>query len=80
MSQVRPDVKKTIADALQISSAELSEDSISDDIDNWDSMGTMNILLALEAEFGLRLAPGQTCKLQSVQGIVELLQTAGKHT
>lgn len=78
MSDVSQRLLNTIAEALQVSPAELTAESGSNDIENWDSMGTMNILLSLESEFGLRLAPGQTSQLQSVQGIVELLKKAGK--
>lgn len=39
----------------------------------WDSMGTMNLMLALDADYSVKLAPGQTEKLQSVRGLMELL-------
>ena len=72
------DVVNSIAAALQISPDELTADTTAEAIDVWDSMGTMNILLSLESDFGLRLSPGQTNRLQSVRGIVELLREAGK--
>lgn len=78
MSLVSTDVINSIAAALQISPHELTADSTAQTVENWDSMGTMNILLSLEADFGLRLPPGQTNRLQSVRGIVELLREAGK--
>ena len=42
------------------------------------SSTTPAILLNLDTDFGLRLGPGQTSELQSVQGIVALLRQAGK--
>ena len=78
MSHGNSQVLESIANALQVSPEELTEASTSESIENWDSMGTMNILLSLETDFGLRLSPGQTNRLQSVKGIVELLQEAGK--
>ena len=78
MSHGNSQVLESIASALQVSPEELTEASTSESIENWDSMGTMNILLSLETDFGLRLSPGQTNRLQSVKGIVELLQEAGK--
>ncbi len=71
-------VLETIADALQVSTKEISIESRETDFENWDSMGTMNIMLALEEKFGLRLEPGETGQLQSIQGIVDVLTKAGK--
>ena len=41
-------------------------------------MGTMNILIMLDTDYKLKLAPGETRGLQSVEGIVELLRKAEK--
>ncbi len=78
MPQISSQVIQSVAVALQIPPEELTEDSNAESIENWDSMGTMNILLGLESDFGLRLSPGQTNRLQSITGIMELLQEAGK--
>jgi acyl carrier protein len=78
MAELTDLLRQTIAESLGASPGELSMDTKAEDIDTWDSMGTMTILLSLETVFGLRLAPGQTGRLQSVRGIVELLEESGK--
>lgn len=78
MSDIPPSVVESIANALQVSPAEITPELKAADIDNWDSLGTMAILLALETDFGLRLGPGQTSELQSVRRITTLLKEAGK--
>jgi len=78
MTAVPDALTQALAAALQADPSELTIDTTAEDFDTWDSMGTMTILLSLESTFGLRLAPGQTSKLQSVRGIVELLSEAGK--
>lgn len=78
MTTVPPSVATSIADALNVGPELIGPETKASDIDAWDSMGTMSILLALETDFGLRLAPGQTAQLQSVPGIVQLLSDAGK--
>ena len=78
MKTVVERVRELIAESLGISAEELSIDTKADDIELWDSMGTMTILLGLESVFGVKLAPGQTEKLQSVRGIVELVESSGK--
>ena len=72
------DVQALIGDALQVDRSEVGPRTAAGDLEAWDSMGTMNILLALDRECGLRLAPGETTQLHSVEGVVELLRKAGK--
>lgn len=68
------DVLDLVARELVIQRELLSVDSKSADFPSaWDSMGTMNLMLALDADYNVKLAPGQTEKLQSVRGLMELL-------
>ncbi len=67
-----------VAEALVVDRSMLDVESMQKTVVGWDSMGTMNILLALDAKFGLKLATGETKQLQSVRGIIDLLKRAGK--
>jgi acyl carrier protein len=67
-----------IARTLEIDPAQLTPASKAADFATWDSMGTMQVLLALDDTCGLKLAPGQTEGLTSVAGILGLLEKAGK--
>jgi acyl carrier protein len=71
------DVLTLISEALQVERDRVGPHTRAGDLEAWDSLGTMHILLAL-ADCGLKLAPGETDRLQSVEGIVELLHRAGK--
>ena len=72
------DVLALISDALQVERDRVGPHSRAGDLEAWDSLGTMHILIALDRDCGLKLAPGETARLQSVEGIVELLHRAGK--
>jgi acyl carrier protein len=74
----REDVLDLIARALDIDREQLTPASKAADFAAWDSMGTMQILLALDAACGLQLSPGETGQLTSVAGIVGLLEKTGK--
>lgn len=67
-----------IADALLIEPSVLTIETKAEDLPEWDSMGTMNILIMLDDKYAVKLAPGETAALQSVAGIVELLRKMGK--
>lgn len=71
-------VMDLIAATLEVKRPLVSTTTVASELPEWDSLGTMNILLALQREFGLRLAPGETGRLQSVEGVLSLLRDAGK--
>jgi acyl carrier protein len=67
-----------IGETLSIDPARLRADSKATDFEEWDSMGVMNLLLMLDSDCGVKLLPGETDKLRSVDGILGLLKKAGK--
>ncbi len=72
------DVINRIAETLQVPPDQLTLESRSTDFDAWDSLGTMSLLLMLTADYELTVPQGETQKLLSVKGIVELFERAGK--
>ncbi len=44
-------LKKVMATMLKVDASEISADSSMDNMPNWDSLGHMNLVLALEEEF-----------------------------
>jgi acyl carrier protein len=75
-------VQGIVADLFSIPVAEIMLETSSDTIESWDSLQHLNLMLALEEEFGVQFAPEEIDKLNSVQSIVGLLdlklQAAGK--
>jgi acyl carrier protein len=66
-----------LAETLGVEASAIGPTTTSTDIESWDSMGTMAILLWLNEEYGMEFAPQETTKLQSVASIVKLLRDAG---
>jgi acyl carrier protein len=75
-------VQGIVADLFSIPVAQVMLETSSDTIDSWDSLQHLNLVLALEQQFGVQFAPQEIEKLISVQSIVEFvdhkLQAAGK--
>ncbi|MFQ5490735.1 MAG: acyl carrier protein [Phycisphaerae bacterium] len=67
-------VMEKIAEALGVPRAEIGPDTQAQDVEAWDSMGTMSILFALTSDFGVTLDANETGKLQSVPSILELVR------
>jgi acyl carrier protein len=72
------DVKRMIASALGLPADGINDSTRAGDIEEWDSMGTMSILVMLDSDFDVRLAPNETATVQSVEGILGLLRRTGK--
>ncbi len=54
---------------------EISLDSSSDTIPDWDSIHQLNIAFEIESEFGISLEPEEMGLLNSVNNIIKLLTT-----
>jgi acyl carrier protein len=48
-----------------------------EDVPNWDSIGHMNLVSALEAEFGLQFDVDEIMEMSSAGRITEILRTKG---
>ena len=68
---------KVLSQALGVPAEQIAEDSSPDTLSNWDSMSHINLIVALEAEFGISLTPEQAMEMLSVKLIRMILQEAG---
>lgn len=53
----------------------INEDSSPEDIDTWDSLNQINLVLALEEEFGVQFTDDQIVEMLSVRSVIETLQS-----
>ncbi len=51
----------------------LSPATTADDIDGWDSLSHMNLILAVELRFKVKFALGELQSLKNVGGLVDLI-------
>jgi acyl carrier protein len=56
---------------MDVPAESLTEDSSPANVESWDSLKHMNLVLALEEEFGIRLNDERIMKMVSVGAIVE---------
>ncbi len=67
-------VRALIADTFGLSIERVTEDASQESLAGWDSLRHLNIILALEQQFQVRLSPADAEQLRSVQAIVEFLE------
>lgn len=58
-------LKTVIAAILELEPGDITEDSSSDTIEQWDSLRHMNLVLALEDEFGVSIPDEEAADITS---------------
>jgi acyl carrier protein len=68
---------RTLQAVLGVPAEALSDDASPDTIATWDSLNHLNLVLALEAEFGVALSPQDVLDLRNVGLIRTVLRDYG---
>ncbi len=69
-------VRQAVADVFGVPVDDLTADSSPQSVEAWDSMGHLNLVLALEQAFGVQLSPEDISGMTSVMLAAQTL--AGK--
>lgn len=70
-------LRDIIAVTLGIGPDRITQTSAQDDFAAWDSLGQINLMVALEAAFGIELQVEDFAKLASVPAILDYLARQG---
>lgn len=65
-------------EVLDDDSIELNDETVADDVDGWDSFEHINLVVAVEEEFGFKIPMGKTVKMKNVGEMVDLIMESGK--
>ncbi|MBX7099997.1 MAG: acyl carrier protein [Myxococcaceae bacterium] len=77
MSQVNQRVRQLLSDVLGVPVEQIGEKATRDDFQNWDSAANVQLLMAIEGEFGVTLSVDDAADLLSVELIVAILTERG---
>jgi len=66
-------VQNICADVFALSIEQITPESSPQTISTWDSLQHLNLVLAIEQEFGTQFAPEEIEQMLSVQHIIDLL-------
>lgn len=75
---MREKVFEIVASVMGVPVETISLESSPDTIEAWDSLNHMNLLLALEQEFGVQFSDEQMVELLSVEIILATLDEIGR--
>ena len=75
--QVPLSLREIVADVLEISPEEVRPDLSSASVESWDSFRHLQLILAIESEFGVQFDPQQIPELTTVASIEVVLEQKG---
>lgn len=75
--QVPPSLRNILADTLEISSDEVTPELSTDSVDTWDSFRHLQLILAIEDEYGVQFDPQTIPELVTVAKIQNALEHKG---
>lgn len=66
-------IRQIAADVLELPVAKVNAQSSTENVDSWDSVHHLNLVLALEQEFGLQFEPEEIDQMTSIERIMTVL-------
>lgn len=69
-------IQLIVTDVLDIDVGKLHADSSQQDIEEWDSLGHLRIVTALEQEFGIKPTMREIAELNSIPAITRYIETS----
>jgi len=70
-------LQQTIAATLKVAPAQITETTRNEDLEAWDSLGQVNLIMALEQAFGVYIEVEDFDQLTSVPAILAYLNKQG---
>jgi len=67
-------VRTVAADVLQVPQDKLTASTTPEQIETWDSVQHLNLILALETQFGVEFEPEEIEQMKSIGHIVSLVE------
>ncbi len=73
-------VRGIAADVLQVPATAITMESSTENIESWDSVHHLNLVLALEQEFDLQFEPEEMDQMHSIAHIVQVIENKQNHS
>ena len=71
--EVYETLNEVFRDVFDDESIEVNDDTTSDDIEDWDSLEHINLIAAVEQEFGIKFNMGQVVTMKNVGEMVDII-------
>ena len=71
-------VRMAAADVLRVPLERITEASMPESIESWDSVEHLNLILALETQFGIEFEPEEIERMKSIGQIAILVESKAR--
>ena len=78
-SSVFERVRVVASDVFKVPGAEIRAESSPEDFESWDSLQHLNLVLALEQEFGIQFEPEEIDRMNRIDRILSLVENKIQH-
>ena len=72
-AEILSKVRDTIADVLDLPELTVTMQTTAENVEGWDSFNHINIVVAIEREFGIKVHTAEIEELRNVGELVELI-------
>ncbi len=73
-AEIYTQVREIIADVLDKPDLQLSSDTTAEEVEGWDSFNHINIVVAVEAHFGIKINTAEIEELRNVGELINLVE------
>jgi len=73
VNEIRAKLNNVFQDVFDDPNIQIRDDMTAEDIDDWDSVAHITLILSVEEAFGVRLNAAEIGKLSNVGAMIELL-------
>jgi acyl carrier protein len=70
-------VAKVFSEVLGVSPSQITDETSPDNTPQWDSMAAMNLVVAIEDEFDVRLSTAEIVSMRNIAIVRKVLSTKG---
>ena len=72
-------VSAVLAEILDDDELILTEDTTAEDVDGWDSVNHMKLIIALEGELAIRFEAEEISEMEDVRALLDLIERHAEH-
>lgn len=73
MEEIEKKVVNVIANSFNLDASKIKLSDTKKDIESWDSIGHLHLIMNIEAEFGIKLNTEDVVKIDSVEKCIEVV-------
>ena len=74
---MKDELKKIVSDTIGVPEELMSEESSVENLETWDSLAHLNIIMSLEQVFGIAISPMEAIEMTSLGSMRRVLRDRG---